>query len=144
MKRGSKPNEKGRPGDVIAIPLTAAGYAYGKLFADYGLGVYDLLTASIADCEEVTHQKFWFFCHIFHNAIKSGMWPIIGHEPFSDEESSWTPPMFHQDVISGEYEIRHKGECRPATKKEIRGLFEEVMYFPDGLLERIEAERERG
>jgi hypothetical protein len=42
--------------------------------------------------------------------------------------------MWHQDLISEKFEIRHRGESRPATKAEIKGLSEEVMYSARGLL----------
>jgi hypothetical protein len=139
-----KTKRKGIPGDIIAIPLAAAGFAYGKLFKDCGLGVYDLITMEMADVNDVLGQEFWFFCCIFDNAIKSGKWKVIGTEEFPDEESAWPPPMYHQDVISGEFEIRHKGIHRAATERQVKGLFPQIMYFPAGLLQRIESERDRG
>ena len=144
MKKKPSRKSAGKPGDIIAIPLAAAGFAYGKRYRNCGLGVYDLITTTLADASDVCSHEFWFHCCIFDNAIKSGKWKVIGSEAFADEETSWGPPMFHRDIISGEYEIRHKGVHRAATAREIKGLDPEIMYFPAGLLQRIEAEREKG
>lgn len=48
--------------------------------------------------------------------------PVVGRDPFSDEESSWPPPQYVKDAISGAYSLYHKGAMRPSTAAECAHL----------------------
>jgi hypothetical protein len=75
----------------------------------------------------VTRHPIVFFQSATDSAIKSGEWPVIGTEPFPDEESAWGPPKA-SGVLPGikvdprTLQIRYKGVSRRATLKEAAGL----------------------
>jgi hypothetical protein len=123
-----------RIGDIIAIPRVDGHHSYGRIYRDLGLAVYRCVTKGLADPYEVPGHGIAFYCYFFDTAVKSGAWPIIGHLGFASEEESWPPPMWHLDEISGEYEIRYKDTSRSASKREIKGLYEDVMWYPEGLV----------
>ncbi len=79
---------KQKPGDVIAIPLPDGNYAYGKLFNDASIGIYDLISENVIQFEKVTIQPIDFFSGVFDTAIKNGTWEKIGHEPFESEDNT--------------------------------------------------------
>lgn len=48
--------------------------------------------------------------------------------PFARDESSRPPPHFVRDIISGDYQIYHRGEMRPAKLEEVEGLERQRAY----------------
>jgi hypothetical protein len=58
----------------------------------------------------------------------------------TSDESPWPPPYFVQDIISGEYQIYHKGLLRPAEPGEAEGLEEAAVYDANHIIDRILAE----
>ena len=113
-------------GQVVAIPLPDGRFAYAKVFNDFDLGVYDLVTDAVEPLERVVGHAFSYFNAVTDRAIKSGAFTVIGDAPFSDEESAWAPPMasgvFPEDPGVGVLHIDHKGESRRATPQEAAGM----------------------
>lgn len=118
-----------RTGAVIAIPLPNGMYAYGKLFHDPYLGIYECLSPSIRPCDEVIKHPVSFFNAINNQAIRTGDWPIIGEEPFLSEEESWPPPqatMYSRETnrwtMGGIPRVSYRGETLSATIEDVQGL----------------------
>ncbi len=90
----AKKTAKQKPtlGAIVAIPLPDGRFAFAKIFENYDLGVYDLVSDKIEPVGNVIKRKTAFFQHATDSAIKSGEWPIIGEEPFPNEEAAWGPP----------------------------------------------------
>jgi len=120
----SKPKYK--LGMVVAVPLPDGRFAFGKVFKDTDLGVYDFVSKKMESLKAVTAHKIAFFQPVTDEPIKSGEWPILGEEPFPDEESSWGPPKVvgvfpEMEVDPSRLKISHKGTYRQATPKEAAG-----------------------
>jgi hypothetical protein len=133
--RGRKPSL----GDIVALPLPGGKFAFAKVFRDRDLGVYDIVSDRIEPIETVTHHKMVFFQGVSDAPIRSGQWPIIGAEPFVDEDAAWAPPRatgvipgFNIDPMT--LRLSHKGVRRPATLKEVAGLDLEAFYNPEGFI----------
>ena len=90
------------------------------MFRDTSIGVYEKIFSSPA--EPPINSSFAFIVGLYADILKSGMWPIVSHEPFDSEEAEWPPPACIKDVISGGYSIYHKGEIRASTAEECVGL----------------------
>jgi hypothetical protein len=129
-KSSAKPARK-KPvfgvGSIVAIPLPDGRYAYAKAFKNVDWGVYDFISREMETVEKVTAHAFLFFQHCTIAPAKSGKWPVIGAQPFADEETSWGPPRtggvlpgFPVDPLL--LQIRHKGVGRRATLAEAAGL----------------------
>lgn len=118
--------QKYKVGQIVAIPLPDGRFAYAKVFNDFDLGVYDFLSDEIEPLERVVKNKFSYFNAVTDRAIKSGAFPVIGEQPFPDEESAWAPPMasgiFPEDPGVGVLHIDYKGITRPATSQEAAGM----------------------
>jgi hypothetical protein len=130
-----------RPGDVIAIPLSARQFAFGRIHSNCGLAVFDFVSRSLPAVEAVMTKRVLFHCLFFSTAVKSGEWSIIGHAAFENDEAAWGPPMWHLDDLSGKFSIRYKGRETRATAAKIRGLDEEIMWYPAGLIGEIKLRR---
>ncbi|WP_318837553.1 Imm26 family immunity protein [Psychrobacillus glaciei] len=122
-------------GDVYAIPLPNGKYAYGRVFADAGFGVYEHIGESMADTP--ISEDYQFNVGVYQHALSSGKWTFIENRPFKKEEEAFPPPTCIIDSISGEYSIYHKGEIRSATKSECEGLEITAVWDANHITDRI-------
>ena len=122
-------------GDIFQIPLPDGRFAYGKVFRDASVGVYRKTFTSPTKLP--IKSPFAFIVGLYDDILKSGMWPIVGHEPFESEEDEWPPPSCIKDIISGAYSLYYKGEIRPSTEKECRGLEEAAVWDAPHVIDRI-------
>jgi len=87
-------------------------------------------------------SPFAFIVGLYDDVLKSGHWPIVGHEPFASTDEEWPPPHFIKDVISGEYSVYHKGVVRRSSESECFGLEETAVWDVDHVIDRIMAANE--
>jgi hypothetical protein len=138
-KRVGKP--KAKLGSIVAIPLPEGKFAFAKMFKDHDLGVYGLVSDKIEPVEAVKGHRIAFFQGVTDAAIKSGQWPIIGEEPFLNEDAAWAPPRaagilpgFPIDPFT--LRLSHKGSSRSASPQEVAGLDIDSFYTrPDGFID---------
>ena len=130
-------NNKLKAGDIVAIPLGNGQFVFGRIYENFGLGIYDYISVSSLPPAELNSYTFAMHCSYFTRVQRDGNWMVVGHIAFRPDENRLGPPRWHQDVISGRYEIRQGEASRPATKKEIKGLSEDKMYFNVGLLQEL-------
>ena len=127
---------KVKPRDVFQIPLPDGRFAYGRVYDDASIGIYSTTT------DEPLHppigsRSYLFFVGLYSDILEKGFWQIIGHDAFAPDESSWPPPYFVRDIISGDYQIYHRGEMRPAKPEEVEGLEEAAVYDSQHIVQRI-------
>lgn len=132
-----------KPGDVFQIPLPDGRYAYGRVYDDASVGIYSRITEDPL-LPPIGSRDFLFIVGIYSDILQKEHWKIIGHDAFAPDESSWPPPYFVRDMISGKYQIYHKGLFRAAEPGEVRGLEEAAVYDSDHIIDRILAERATG
>jgi hypothetical protein len=136
MRNHSKAKRiKPQVGDIFEIRLPDDRFAYGKVFRDASIGVYEKIFSSPA--EPPINSSFAFIVGLYDDILKSGMWPIVSHEPFGSVEAEWPPPACIKDVISGGYSIYHKGEIRASTAEECVGLEKAAVWDADHVIDRI-------
>lgn len=128
-----------RLGDVFQIPLPNGKYAYGRVYDDASVGIYSSITEEPLQ-PPIGSRTFLFIVGLYSDILESGHWKIVGHDAFAPDESPWPPPYFVRDMISGEYQIYHKGLFSPAQHGEIKGLEEAAVYDSDHIIDRILAE----
>jgi hypothetical protein len=71
------------PGDVVTVPLSSGGYAYGRVL-DKLMAFYDLRTSDIVPAEQVMDSAVLFVTSVHTAAVTGGRWRIIGHSPLED------------------------------------------------------------
>lgn len=108
-------------GSIIAIPLPGGKFAFAKVFNDLDFGVYSLLSEKIEPIEKIVEHEITFFQSATDSAVVSGNWPIVGKEPFSDEESAWGPPRATGTLPSNPMTY-HKGERKSARIEDVIGF----------------------
>jgi hypothetical protein len=132
-------------GSIVAIPIKEKKYAFAKTFKDGDLGVYDLISKEILSLEDVLKRPISFYQYCTDTAIKNGHWPILGVEPFADEEEAWLPPMatcYDRETnqwTMGKPRINFKDEGYFVSLKEVRGLdIFSVCVHPESMVRVIE------
>lgn len=128
MAKRTEPSKKQKykPGLIVAIPLPDGRTAYGKVFNNLAMGVYDLVSKAVEPVERVAHRKLLFYSAVTDRAIKNGAFTVIGEQPFPDAESAWAPAMaagiFPDDHDIGMLHITHKGTYLPASPDQAAGM----------------------
>lgn len=123
-------------GDVFEIPLPDGRFAYGRVYDDAGVGIYNTIT-ELSGSPPIGCRDFMFNVGMYEDILKSGKWQIVGHDPFESDESAYPPPSYIHDDLSGEYSIYHRGEIRPASESECSGLEEAAVWDTHHIIERI-------
>jgi len=126
---------KPRVGDIFEVPLPNGRFAYGKVFRDASVGIYE--TVFDASVRPPIKSAFSFVVGLYEYILVDGVWPIIGHEPFESTDAEWPPPYFIKDAISGDYSRYHKGIIIQSFETECRGLEQAAVWDADDIIRRI-------
>lgn len=130
--------QKAKISDIIAIPISADVFVFGRVLEDASIEVYKKTSQKSEVPSDLADSKILLSAGFFDNRIKSGEWRIVGEIPFASEDEKWPLPKLIIDDISPENtQIYHKGEIRSAKKSEADGLEEQFMYKPEQLIQEI-------
>lgn len=115
-------------GDIIAIRLPDARYAYSRVYEDFMLGVFSFISDDLRPADALERCPFCFFQSCTDEAISDGRWPIVGRHQFGEDEDPWGPPQatwYDRDTnawTTGVPRVTDRGDSREATQEEVRGL----------------------
>ena len=123
-------------GDVFQIPLPDGRFAYARVYRDASIGVYREVSET-PNNPPIGSRDFLFIVGMYKDVPKTNNWPKVGKDSFSTPESEWPPPMFVKDVMSGRYQIYHKGEFRDADVSQVSELEEAAVWDADHIMARI-------
>ena len=124
-----------KPGAVVEIKLPNGKYAYGRVYADAGIGIY--LNLSIRPGEPpIGSRDFLFNVGVYEDVLTSGKCPVVGQDPFHNGEDEWPSPHCIIDPISGECSIYHRGKITPALPEECEGLEIAAVWDLDHIIDR--------
>ena len=129
-------------GDVFQIPLPDGRFAYGRIYRDASVGIYRKVSEK-PNNPPLGSRDFLFIVGMYRDVPYSNNWPNVGKDPFPTIESEWPPPMFVKDVISGSYQIYHRGTFRDADRSEVSDLEEAAVWDSDHIIDRIVRELEK-
>jgi len=120
-----------RVGDIFEIPLPNGRFAYGKVFRDASVGIYE--TVSDTPMRPPIQSAFAFVVGLYEYILADGIWSIVGQEPFESTDAEWPPPYFIKDPISGDYSRYHKGVITESSETECRGLEQAAVWDADDI-----------
>lgn len=123
-------------GDVFQISLPNGNYAYGRVFEDATVGVYNHITTA-PNVPPIGLRDYMFLVGMYRHVLTRGECPIIGQDRFDVPEDAWPPPNFIRDQINGGYSLYYKGEITPGTKGQCEGLEEAAVWDLPHIVERI-------
>lgn len=107
-------------GDIYEIELPNGKKAYARLFKEYTLAFYN---GFYNDYAEVPFAESYFrYIGVYKKVLTDGAWKVVGNRPFSNDEDAWAPPGVVVDGITGKGSLYYKGEIKPCTFEECKGL----------------------
>lgn len=74
-------------GDIYAIPLPNAKFAFGRTLKDASIAIYNVISDTIEEIPQ--EEEYQFIVGVYDDVLKSGDWPIVENRPFPDEEEAW-------------------------------------------------------
>ncbi len=107
-------------GDIYEINLPNRKNAYGRLFKEFTLGIYNGLYQDISElpCTET----YFRYITVYKNLLQDGKWKIVGHRDFSCEDEAWPPPRCIVDAITKVGSLYIKGKIVPCSYDECKDL----------------------
>jgi len=122
------------PGQVVEVSLPDGRYAYGRVLKDAGIAFYESISATRGS-PPLGERSVRFTVSIDLDSLSS--LPVVGEDPFEDEDDGWPPPMKSKDVLTNRWRIYHKGEFRSATEVECRDLETVGLWRLSRIVERL-------
>jgi hypothetical protein len=90
--------QRRRAGDVVRIDLGAGFHTYARVLPNPSFAFYDCRLVGEASLPEILASPILFRIAVMNHAVKTGRWPVIGHEPLNGAILC-LPPKFIQDPI---------------------------------------------
>jgi hypothetical protein len=131
--------QRRRAGDVVRIDLGAGFHTYARVLLDASFAFYDCRRVGEASLPEILASQILFRIAVMNHAVKTGRWPVIGHEPLKGEMLT-LPPKFIQDPIDETtFSIYQNGVIPAATREQCRGLERASVWEPEHVEDRLRA-----
>jgi hypothetical protein len=127
--------------DILKIDLEGERHSYAQVSYDPLLVFFDGAFTEDLPLNHVLQLPVMFRVWVHNDAIKKGIWPVVGKQPLADENSV-EPFFYKQDAISGRLFVHHSmfaetGWARPASASECEGLECAAVWEPEGIVNRL-------
>lgn len=128
-----------KPGDYLAVPLESGDYCFARVLTEPFVAFYEARAETPAFMPTIPSSKILFTIAVMNNIITKGEWPVVGHEPLS-EELLVEPLLYKCDAISGAYYLYRDStnEEIPATKEECENYEEAAVWVGWEVVERLD------
>ena len=131
--------QRRRARDVVRIDLGAGFHTYARVLPGASFAFYDCRLVGEAPLPEILVSRILFRIAVMNHAVKTGRWPVIGHEPLKGAMLI-LPPKFSQDPIDKTiFSIYENGVITPATREQCRGLERASVWEPEHVEDRLRA-----
>lgn len=121
LNNQSKPRKRRlKLGDIYEISLPDGRNAYGRLYKEYTLAIYDTRCNDVSELPE--DNTYEFYVGVYKNLLQDGEWPVVANRSFASEEEAWPPPMVIIDAITQKGSLYHKGIISPCSYEECKDL----------------------
>src|SRR5438552_2913260 len=124
-----------RLGDVVEVTLPRGRYAYGRVYRDAHVGFYGQRTTDPGK-PPIGSRDFSFFVGVDDQAFKR--LPVVGTDPFAEDEDDWPPPASIRDVTTGRYSLYHRGAIKSSTVDEAAHLEPAAVWSFSHLVARLD------
>jgi hypothetical protein len=133
---------KQKQGNLLRIPLAGNRSAYAQVSISPLIIFFDATFAEQPPLADIPSLPVAFRIWVMKHAVASGLWPVIGHQPLTPENSV-EPYFWKQDRISGQLSLHHSSFAssnweRRATLAECEGLERAAVWDPEHVIDRLE------
>lgn len=130
-----------RLGDIYEIPLPNGKKAYGRLYKEYTLAIYNKICLSYEELPE--QEEYQFFVGVYKDLLQDGIWKVVGSRKF-DKEEAWSPPQCVIDAITGIGSLYDKGKIIPCSYNECKDLEIASVWDRNHLIDRLMGDNKWG
>lgn len=127
--------QKFKLGDIFEIKLPDGKKAYGRLYKEYTLAIYDQVCDDISELRE--GEDYRFFVGVYRDLLQDGIWPIVANRKFESDNDAWPPPQCVVDAITGVGSLYYKGKITPCSYEECKGLEVVSAWDREHVIDRI-------
>lgn len=107
-------------GDIYEISLPNGKKAYGRLYKECVLAIYQKICDDVSELPE--ENEYRFFVGVYKDLLQDGVWPVVGNRKFISDEEAWAPPQCVVDAITKIGSLYYKGEIIPCSYEECKDL----------------------
>lgn len=107
-------------GDIYEIPLPNGKNAYGRLFKECTLAIYQKRCLEVKELPD--NEDYECFIGVYKDLLQDGVWKIVGNRKFENDEKAWPPPMCVIDAITKIGSLYYKGNIIPCSYEECKDL----------------------
>jgi hypothetical protein len=132
---------KRREGDVLKIALGDSCHSYAQVSGDPLIIFFEGAFADDLPLSRVPHLPVLFRIWVHDDAIKKGLWPVVGSQLLTPENAA-EPFFYKQDAITGALSLYHSkfeqtGWERPSSATECEGLECAAVWDAEHVEERL-------
>ena len=130
-----------RPGDIVKISLGDGRHSYAQVADEPLIVFFDGAFAEEPSPDRVMDLPVLFRIWVHNDAVKKGLWPVIGNQPVAPENAA-EPYFYKQDPITGKLSLYHSsfadtGWERPASATDCDGLECAAVWDPEHVEDRL-------
>ena len=122
-------------GDIYEIPLPNGKNAYGRLFKEGTLAIYDLFCDSVQELPQT--EQYRFFVPVYEDLLRDGKWKIVDSRKFNSDEEAWPPPFCAVDQMTHIGSIYYKGQILPCKYDDCKDLEIAAVWDRHHLVDRL-------
>lgn len=122
-------------GDIYEIPLPNGMNAYGRLYKEYMLAIYNKICNNVSELPK--ENDYRFFVGVYKDLLQDGVWSVVANRKFDSDEEAWAPPQCVVDAITKVGSIYYKGEIIPCSYEECKDLEVVAAWDRNHVIDRI-------
>lgn len=130
-----------RLGDVLKISLGDGRHSYAQVAEEPLIVFFDGAFTEEPSPDRVVGLPVLFRIWVHNDAVKRGLWPVIGNQPVAPENAT-EPYFYKQDAVTGRLSLYHSsfddtGWERPASATDCDGLECAAVWDPEHVEDRL-------
>jgi hypothetical protein len=130
-----------REGDILKLDLGEGRHSYAQVGGDPLIVFFEGAFTDDVPLDEVPQLPVLFRIWVHDDAIKKGIWPVLGNQPLA-ADNSVEPFFYKQDGFTGALSLYHStfaatGWERPASATECEGLECAAVWDPEHVEDRL-------
>ena len=122
-------------GDIYEIELPNGMNAYGRLFKECTLAIYDTICNNVGELPET--ETYQCYIAVYKDLLQDGEWKIVGNRKFISEDDAWPPPKCVIDGITKIGSLYYKGIISPCSYEECKDLEIAAIWDKHHLIDRL-------
>lgn len=122
-------------GDIYEIHLPNGMNAYGRLYKEYVLAIYNKICNSVVELPN--ENDYRFFVGVYKDLLQDGVWPVVENRKFDSPEDAWAPPQCVVDAITQIGSLYYKGKIIQCTYDECKDLEIVAAWDRNHIIDRI-------